>query len=177
MIWKLNWAVPGKVWIKCLKLLLVQFSLFLSQLKGRSKRRPIKLKEVMDIDPGKIDQNDDGMLHKCNQCEYTSSRAGHLRAHLKTHSGETLNRCNQCDFACTDPSSLRRHLKAHSGEKSNKCNQCEYTSSQKGHLRAHLKIHSGEKSNKCNQCDYACSDPTSMRKHMKRHRSASLGDP
>ena len=26
--------------------------------------------------------------NKCNQCEYASSQAGHLRRHLKTHSGE-----------------------------------------------------------------------------------------
>ena len=28
---------------------------------------------------------------KCNQCEYASFRAGHLRRHLKTHSGEKSN--------------------------------------------------------------------------------------
>ena len=26
--------------------------------------------------------------NKCNQCNYASSRAGHLRRHLKTHSGD-----------------------------------------------------------------------------------------
>ena len=26
--------------------------------------------------------------NKCNQCDYASSQAGHLRRHLKTHSGE-----------------------------------------------------------------------------------------
>ena len=37
--------------------------------------------------------------HKCNQCDYASSQAGHLRTHLKTDSWEKLNKCNQCDFA------------------------------------------------------------------------------
>ena len=32
-----------------------------------------------------------------NQCAYASSRAGHLRKHLKTNSGEKSNKCNQCD--------------------------------------------------------------------------------
>ena len=30
-------------------------------------------------------------LNKCNQCDFASSRAGNLRTHLKTHSGETFS--------------------------------------------------------------------------------------
>ena len=82
--------------------------------------------------------------NKCNQCEYASSHAGHLRTHLKTHSGEKPNKCNQCDFASVEAGHLRTHLKTHSGEKLNKCNQCNYASSEAGNLRRHLKTHSGE---------------------------------
>ena len=88
--------------------------------------------------------------NKCNLCDYASSHAGHLRTHMKMHSGEKSNNCNQCDFACSDPSSLKRHLKRHSGEKANKCNQCDFAASEADNLRIHLRIHSGEKSNKCN---------------------------
>ena len=56
-------------------------------------------------------------LNKCNQCEYTSSRAENLRQHLKTHSGEKLNKCKQCDYASSRAGHLRTHLKTHSGEK------------------------------------------------------------
>ena len=83
--------------------------------------------------------------NKCNLCDYASSQAGHLRAHLKTHSGEKSNKCNQCDFACSDPSSLSKHVKRHAGQKPNKCNQCDYASTQAGNLRTHLKRHDGEK--------------------------------
>ena len=57
---------------------------------------------------------------KCNQCDYASSRAGDLRRHLKTHSGEKSNKCNQCDYASSQAGNLRTHLKTQSGEKSNK---------------------------------------------------------
>ena len=34
--------------------------------------------------------------------DYASSRAGNLRKHLKTHSGEKLNKCNKCDYASSE---------------------------------------------------------------------------
>ena len=37
-------------------------------------------------------------LQKCNLCDFASSRANNLRAHLKTHTGEKSNKCNQCDY-------------------------------------------------------------------------------
>ena len=44
--------------------------------------------------------------NKCNQCDYASSEAGHLRRHLKTHSREKSYKAGN----------LRRHSKTHSGE-------------------------------------------------------------
>ena len=67
--------------------------------------------------------------NKCNQCGFVSTKAGSLRKHLKTHSGQKSYKCNQCDFAASQAGSLRRHMKTHSGEKSNKCNQCDNASS------------------------------------------------
>ena len=142
---------------------------FLSQLDESSESRRIKLKEVMDFDHDKNDSNDDSTAHKCNQCEYTSSWAHNLRAHLKIHSGEKSNKCNQCDYASSQAGNLKTHVKIHSGEKSNKCNLCDYASSQAGHLRIHLKTHSGDKSNKCNQCNFASTWPSALNKHLKTH--------
>ena len=84
-------------------------------------------------------------MNKCNQCNYVSSHKGHLRAHMKMHSGEKRNKCNLCDFASSRASNLRTHLKTHSGEKLNKCYQCNFASSYASALRTHLKTHSGEK--------------------------------
>ena len=82
--------------------------------------------------------------NKCHQCDSTFSQAGHLRTHMKTHSGEKSNKCNQCDFASSRAGSLRTHLKTHSGEKSNKCSQCDYASSHASNLRTHFKTRQGQ---------------------------------
>ena len=66
-------------------------------------------------------------VNKCNQCDYASTQAVTLKAHLKTHSGEGLISCNQCNYVSTRASDLRRHLKIHNGENSNKWNQCIVT--------------------------------------------------
>ena len=133
---------------------------------------------------------------KCNQCDFSSSRTGNLKRHLKTHSGERSNKCSQCDYKSSRADVLRVHLKTHRGEKPNKCNQCEYASLYASNLRTHLKHtvgksqtnatnmtahplgeaiwgliwkHTVEKSNKCNQCDYASAQPGHLRRHLKIH--------
>ena len=51
--------------------------------------------------------------NKCNQCDYASSQASHLRTHLITHSGEKVNKCSLCDFATSRAKSLATHMKKH----------------------------------------------------------------
>ena len=57
---------------------------------------------------------DKGKSNKCIQCDYASSHAGHLKTHLKMHSGEKSNKCNQCDYASSQAGTLKTHMKTHS---------------------------------------------------------------
>ena len=75
--------------------------------------------ELTNYDSSMRDGNVERLVkktNKCNQCDYASSQVGHLKRHLKTHSGERSNKCNQCDFASCQAGDLRTHVKTHSGE-------------------------------------------------------------
>ena len=69
--------------------------------------------------------NDSGeKLLRCEQCDYSSAQAKHLKWHTFTHTGEKL---------------------IHSGEKPFVCTQCNYSSAEASKLKIHMQTHSGEK--------------------------------
>ena len=42
-----------------------------------------------------------------SRCKYASSHIGNFRTHLKEHTGERQNKCNQCEYASIQASHLR----------------------------------------------------------------------
>ena len=74
------------------------------------------------------------------------SGAGTLRRRVQGHNEEKTNKCNQCDYASAHACHLRTHLKIHSGEKSNKCNQCDYATNHVGNFKIHVKKNTVERS-------------------------------
>ena len=108
-------------------------------------------------------------MHPRRQASNTSTIAGSLRKHLKTHTGEKPNKWNQCVYAiCILRARQFEEIFVNAKwEKSNKCNQCDFVPSWADVLRTHFKIHSEKKSNKCNQYDYASSDASNFGKYLK----------
>ena len=86
-----------------------------NSFKSRMDHGTLKLnsKNISQSDPL---WNSTEKSHKCNQCEYASSRSGNLRMHMYTHSGEKFHKCNQCNFASYTASQLTSHVRKHTGE-------------------------------------------------------------
>ena len=49
--------------------------------------------------------------YECEYCGHTSVRRSELNNHLKMHTGEKSNKCNQCDYASSQAGHLRTHMR------------------------------------------------------------------
>lgn len=77
--------------------------------------------------------------YRCHLCRAQFRQNGHLKSHIRTHTGERPYKCRICGLSFTQSGAVRRHELRHRGQKPTICDLCGKQFTHLWNLKCHMK--------------------------------------